>query len=133
MDYVNADITAANKKAVEKGLPPRYNEKRDIYRLERAVTKLMRRQRVSEGDLRNVKNRLAIAESYLDFSARLIKIVGVERDKIHIELHTKSRAMADYVKENLPKNVLLFPKKYTQDVVINKYRSWEQFISDIAH
>lgn len=131
-EYINQDICAANKKAVSKGMPPRYHEKKDIHRLERTVLKLMRARRVQEKDLRAIKDRLSLAESYLDFSARLIKIVGVENGAIHIELHTNSKPLAQYVEENLPKNVLLFPKKYTQDVIINKYRSWSEFVDEVA-
>lgn len=70
-------------------------------------------------------------KTILDFSATRMKLVSFD-DKFNavIEFYGK-KEVAEIIKEEIPNNIILFPRKSQDDIEINNWKDWLSMLRDI--
>lgn len=124
--YQNADYETFNNKL---GGEIAYLRKRDVYNLSKKIDQLEKR---TKADLSQLSNRIEKIETVLDFAAQRMKTVGIDENyNVRLEIYTNQKLLAEIVESELPKNVLLFPKKYDKDIVVNDWNTWSAMLRDV--
>jgi len=124
--YINTDYEDFNTKL---GGEIAYYRKKDIYTLGKKIDQL---EKKTKANLSQLSSRIEKIESVLDFAAQRMKFVAIDdKYNVRLEIYTNQKMLAEIVETELPKNVLLFPKKYTKDIQVNEWRTWATMLRDV--
>jgi len=124
--FLNADYDNFNNKL---GGEIAYFRKKDIYTLGKKIEQL---EKKTKADLSHISNRLEKIETVLDFAAQRMKTVGIDENyNVRLEIYTNQKMLAEIVECELPKNVLLFPRKYQKDIPVLEWQSWQTMLRDV--
>lgn len=115
--YINADYREYNEKRGSEV----YEPIRDIAALEERLELMAKKHQL---DITRIERRVELIEGLLDQVAQRIKITGIdEKGRVILTLYSNNYSL-EFVQDALPDNVLLFPDKKNQDVIIDKQQNW---------
>lgn len=124
--FLNADYDKFNNKM---GGEIIYYRKKDIHTLTKKIEQL---EKKTKADLSQLESRIEKIESVLDFAAQRMKYIAIDdKYNVQLEIYTNQKMLAEIVESELPKNVLLFPKKYTHDTPVHEWNSWSTMLRDV--
>jgi len=118
--YINADRRAYNEKLGAEFYPPI----RDMHALWAEVERMAKDVQF---DASQIKRREEVVHMALDELAKRLQIDSIDHlGRVHIILHSRIYK-PELAHPVLPDNVLLFPDKKNEDVIINPSETWRSF------
>lgn len=115
--FINIDFRNYNEKSGSQI----YEPIRDVQALEERLEQMARKNSV---DISRVERKVDLIEAMLDQVAQRVQITGTDdRGNVHLTLHSEKYS-PEFVQDALPSNVLVFPSKKNQDLIVAPKQSW---------